>query len=393
MDSHEMLPLVQSAPLSSKISLNNIDLKLKSKDTILGQPNYSFSRYIKPSWRCNSSQNQHGLISTSSYPQIRHPLWPRKAEKSFERSSITHRLCGHISLKYIMPSCVIKNNCAMTWSGKKYTSKRGQRGTPQLLTWTVLFITIGKWTMYTMAPLWNSPFTSIKRNYSKNLSRNIHQCFGNVSNARLKQMSRKGLMEVPQTISLTWNIPYLFFSYPEQLKLPEFQPLTSQIFPSGFMLQMDFPFFGVESIGGYTSTFLDICSATSYLFGFPSRIKRSPIDILKFLITAFRNQDKKVTFVQVDEDGAMSRSSEFMNTCHNINIIYQTMGGDSYSRHGTSKSLNNTISNITGALLLNSSHKKDIWCFAYHCAIWISHQNYIMLHGDVPYFIWHGSRT
>ena len=52
-----------------------------------------------------------------------------------------------------------------------------------------------------------------------------------------------------------------------------------------FMLQMDFSFFNVESIRVFTSTFLAICSATSYPFGLPSRSKRPPLDILSFLVT------------------------------------------------------------------------------------------------------------
>ena len=74
-----MLLSVQSDPLSSKISLIKIDLKLKSKDTIHGNHN-CFRRYRRPAWRCNSSQNWHGVIITSACPLIRHPLWPRKAE-------------------------------------------------------------------------------------------------------------------------------------------------------------------------------------------------------------------------------------------------------------------------------------------------------------------------
>ena len=108
-----------------------------------------------------------------------------------------------------------------------------------------------------------------------------------------------------------------------------------------------------------------ICSATSYPFGFPSRSKRPPLDILNFLVTTLRNQDKKVAFIIVDEDGALARSSEFMKTCHNMNIIVQTTGGDASSLNGKSESPNKTLANITRALLLNSSHKKELWCFAY----------------------------
>ena len=48
------------------------------------------------------------------------------------------------------------------------------------------------------------------------------------------------------------------------------------------------------------------------------------------------NQDKKVAFIRVDEDGALPRSSEFMRTCHKMNIIVQTTGGDASSLNGKS---------------------------------------------------------
>ena len=75
-------------------------------------------------------------------------------------------------------------------------------------------------------------------------------------------------------------------------------------------------------------TFVAICYATPYLFLFPPRSKRPPLDLIEFLVTTLRNQDKKVASIQVDEDGALARYSEFMKTCHNMNIIVQTTGGD-----------------------------------------------------------------
>ena len=80
-----------------------------------------------------------------------------------------------------------------------------------------------------------------------------------------------------------------------------------------------------------------MCYADSYPFGFPSKGKRPPLDILKLLVTTFINQDKKVVFVQVDEDVELARSSEFMMTCHNMNIVVQTTGGDVSSLNGKSK--------------------------------------------------------
>ena len=138
------------------------------------------------------------------------------------------------------------------------------------------------------------------------------------------------------------------------------------------MLQMDFAFFNVKSIRGFTSTFVVICSATSYPFGFPSRSKRLPLDILKFLVTAFINQDKKVAFVRVNEDVALARSCKFMKTCHNMNIIVQTTRGDASSLSGKSEIPNKTLDNIKIALLLNSSYKKELWFFSYQYAICLS---------------------
>ena len=143
-------------------------------------------------------------------------------------------------------------------------------------------------------------------------------------------------------------------------------------FSPGFKLQMDFAFFNVEIIRGFTSNFVAVCSDTSYPFGFQYIIKFPPLNILKFLGTALSNQDNKFAFIRVDEDGALPRYSEFMKTCHNMNIIVQTTGEDASSLNFISKSPNNTLANITRSLLLKSNYKKELWYFTYHYAIWIS---------------------
>ena len=124
------------------------------------------------------------------------------------------------------------------------------------------------------------------------------------------------------------------------------------------MLNMDFAFFNVESIYGFTSKFVSIFSATSYSFVSSFRSKHPFLDILKFLVAKLGNQDKKATFIRVDENGALLRSFKFMNTCHNMNIIVQTTGGYSSSLNSKSEQPNKRLANITRALLLNSSHKK-----------------------------------
>ena len=82
-----------------------------------------------------------------------------------------------------------------------------------------------------------------------------------------------------------------------------------------------------------------------------------------------------------------------MKTCHNMNIIFKTTGGDEYYLNGKSEIPNKKLANIIRALLLNSSHKKELWCFAYQYAIWISCRSENRFHGDFNYFLWHGPRN
>ena len=80
-----------------------------------------------------------------------------------------------------------------------------------------------------------------------------------------------------------------------------------------------------------------------------------------------------------------------MRTCHNMNIIVQNTDGGASSFNGKSESQNKTLSNITRAILLNSSHNKEPWYFTYQYAIWISLQTENRLCGDIHYFFLYGS--
>ena len=89
-----------------------------------------------------------------------------------------------------------------------------------------------------------------------------------------------------------------------------------------------FLFFNVESIHVFTFTFVSICFDTSYFFGFISIIKIMPLDILKFLVTTLRNQDKKVALIQVYWYRELKIFSWFMRSCHNMGLTFKTTGGD-----------------------------------------------------------------
>ena len=59
---------------------------------------------------------------------------------------------------------------------------------------------------------------------------------------------------------------------------------------------------------------------------------------------------------------------------------------------GKSESPNKKLTNITRALLMKSSHKKELWCFAYQYATWLPWQTENRLRGHVTYLLWYGTR-
>ena len=99
--------------------------------------------------------------------------------------------------------------------------------------------------------------------------------------------------------------------------------------------------------------------------GFHTESKVILLTYSKFLVAKLRNQDKKVAVTRVYEDVALVKSSGFINTCHNINIIVQTTGGYGSSLNGKNEIPTKTLANITISIILDSIYKKELWCFAY----------------------------
>ena len=81
-----------------------------------------------------------------------------------------------------------------------------------------------------------------------------------------------------------------------------------------------------------------------------------------------------------------------MITCHNINIIVKTTGRYASSLNDKSESPNKTLTNIKIAILMNSSHNKDLYLFYFHYFIWISCRTENWLCVNVPYLLWNGTR-
>ena len=88
-------------------------------------------------------------------------------------------------------------------------------------------------------------------------------CFGHVSITRLKRIARKLLMEglLTNISDLEETFPICIFT--NETKTTRYPTIDVSKFAHGFMLQMYFVFFNFESIRGFNSNFVAICSATS----------------------------------------------------------------------------------------------------------------------------------
>ena len=86
------------------------------------------------------------------------------------------------------------------------------------------------------------------------------------------------------------------------------------IYPPGALLHLDFSFYPVTSVRGFTSVLDVLCASTSYPWAFPTRSKRSPVSIVLWMICVINKQIKTFHRMRVDEDGALARSSEFLKT-------------------------------------------------------------------------------
>ena len=83
------------------------------------------------------------------------------------------------------------------------------------------------------------------------ISQLIHHCFVHVYFTRLKQMAREGLMEgLPENL-LELEEPRPICLLTKATKIPRSPTTDVSKFAPGFMLQMDFAFFNVESICGW----------------------------------------------------------------------------------------------------------------------------------------------
>ena len=163
-------------------------------------------------------------------------------------------------------------------------------------------------------------------------------------------------------------------------------------------LHVDFSFFSVVSIRGFTTALDVACASTSYPFGFPTKSKSPPIEILRWLIGTLRSMGYVVNFIRVDEGGELANSSSFAEFIFKSDCIMESTGAGNSTNNGKVERQNRTKADMIRAGLssLHVMIKEDLpddisiesfWCLAYCHANFIKRRLFHRLRKDTPHFL------
>lgn len=217
----------------------------------------------------------------------------------------------------------------------------------------------------------------------------IHQKMQHASHARIQKMADLGIVKgLPKKIPKL-SVPCPICMIAKATRLIRQPTVDMSNVPIGTRIQADFTFFNVESIRGFTSAFNVIESTVSYPFGFPSRSKRPPVSILKYIVSVLRSFGFSVKIIRLDEGGELAKSADFMQTVYDLNMIPEFTGGYASTINGKVERPNRTLKNMVRSQLFARGFPDKFWCFAYQYSIWCLRRLFNRHVGTAPIIPWH----
>ena len=248
-----------------------------------------------------------------------------------------------------------------------------------------------------------SQLSQISKQYYTPLQqyKRLHLCTQHASDGVLEMMVQKGTSnDLPSNIwpkmkHYNCNCYVCMISKPRLL--PKGKLVDKTTMAPFTRIHLDFHFFSVTSIWGFTSSLAAVCSSTSYPFNFPTKNKSPPIAIVLFLLRTIRSMG------HVDEDGALAKSSQFCSMIIDENCILETTGGRNSTNNGQVEQVNqydanmirpalSTMNILMGDLLPKNMSIEMFWCCALQNTTMIHRRMYNWMHGDSRYFLVHKKR-
>lgn len=141
----------------------------------------------------------------------------------------------------------------------------------------------------------------------------IHQKFDHRNLSIINKMKNLNLMTGMPT-----KIPNFHYSHDcpicllsKATKVPRTPYQYKEHYISGKFFCLDFSFWNVISIRGFTSSLSAICMKTRYIFVFPTRNKRPPLATITWFIQTLHRQGYPVLYIHIDKGGELGRSTDF----------------------------------------------------------------------------------
>ena len=167
---------------------------------------------------------------------------------------------------------------------------------------------------------------------------------------------------------------------------------TSKYLP-GQMLHIDFTFYDIISIRGFTCVLIIVDARTRKVWTFCTTSKRPPINIMRFFLHQMQLDDKKPQFIRCDEGGEVIRSEDFCKMLlDEFKITAQTTGGYSSWINGKAERHNQSINTMTRAALIDSGLNRNLWCFALESMADTYNARIHTATGEQPDYEYHGIR-
>jgi hypothetical protein len=207
-----------------------------------------------------------------------------------------------------------------------------------------------------------------------------------------KGSKSSSITPLPVANSATSEAPVNRMHYDYNGNSTEAKFTSTKLLRRGQLLHIDFSFWNLCSIRGFTSLLSAIAGKDRMLWNFPTVSKRIPLSILDYLFTMLDREGVTIENVRVDEDSALANNLEFSDFLIQHKISLQTTGGYASFLNGKVERHHRTIAQMVRSLLLNSGLPSDLWCYAAEAAADIYRYTLHSTLGKTPYEAWYGQK-
>ena len=148
-------------------------------------------------------------------------------------------------------------------------------------------------------------------------------------------------------------------------KLPRGPPRDTTELPVGVRWHLDFTFFNVESVRGFSACLIIVEATSRYIWIFPCASKSAPVDICMYFFTSLQRRGIPCSQLRSDEDGALVGNTEFCEIMYKVTgMSLESTGGGESSLNGTVETPNKTIKRMVRANLMGALMPDPFWCFS-----------------------------